>query len=118
MAVQALRTRRKQLYDFAEGHLPIVFWRELNVPSDRTLERDAKRVQEALVAFGIEVPEELLVRQKGATVYHCNNTYFEYSHANILFEAGFCDIDSTDEYDFTPLHKACLGRQGFDHGLA
>lgn len=117
LAIDALKSRRVQLYDFAKESLPTKIWEHLDVSDDRVLDRDAKRVQKALEDFGIEIPTALLVRQKAATVYHTSPS-LKVAHAESLYEAGFKDVDAIDDWGFTPLDTCCTFRPDLRDGLA
>jgi len=117
LTVQALRLKRSRLYDFAKEQLSETSWRQLKVSENRVLDKDAMGVQEALVAFGIQVPDELWVHRTTPTVYHVATPRFTVEHADILFEAGFHDVDSADEHRVTPIHYACAIRLELEPGL-
>lgn len=64
-AIDALKSRRMELYEMAQQLLPAKTWNELDLPDDRVLDQKASLVQEALQYVGIEVPDPLVVRAKG-----------------------------------------------------
>jgi hypothetical protein len=120
LAVEALQSRRAHLYKFAKNNLPTNVWNELNLPNDRILDKDAKRVQNTLKRLGIEVPKELRVQQIATTVYHTDSTYMlEPAEADLLFKAGFKDVHAADYMGITPLEACCVfgSKIGLKNGL-
>jgi len=121
VAVEALLDRRTQLYDMAMEMLPGDVWTYLDVPGDRVLNKDAVQVQNALLDFGIKIPQALQVNQTVNTVYNGfgsplvtalpgDGTFesvfqetFITEAADSLFNSGFRDIDISDERGLTPL---------------
>src|SRR5262249_43036361 len=118
--------------------LPRNIWTNLDIPSDRVLDKDAVRVQKALLDFGIEVPQALQVNQTVTTVYHALTQSsrdflprYRYSSfggvfrdesitkvADSFFNSGFRDIDTSDEFGLTPLEFHCLHWDSLIDGLA
>jgi len=107
LAIDALKSRRMELYEMAKQLLPAKTWNELDLPDDHVLDQKASLVQDALQYVGIEVPATLVVRQKGHSVYHYIG--FSVEVMELLFKAGFHDIDSADSYGLTPFQSQCLG---------
>ncbi len=122
LAIDSLKSRRLQLYNFAKESLPIELWERLDIANDRVLDRYANYFQKTLKDVDIEVPKALLVTQLAATVYHgAASCTLKAAHAERLFEAGFKDFDATDDEDLTPLEAFCLSsftdRKNLEDGL-
>jgi hypothetical protein len=109
LVIDALKSRRVRLFEFAKQSLPTKSWEHLDISDDRVLDRDAEHVQKALEDVGIEIPKALLVTQLVATVFHDTRRYtLKAAQAERLLEAGFKDFDATDDEGLTPLEAYCL----------
>jgi len=115
LAVDALRARRMELYQMAQQLLPAKTWEELDLPDDCILDQKASLVQEALQNAGIEVPYPLIVRQKGQSVHHYWASPGEVRE--LLFKAGFRDIDLANDEGLTPLQVHCLHLLSLQYGF-
>lgn len=113
--VETLTDRRKRLYHLAKERLPTAIWDDLRILDDRVLDKDAKWIQQILLDMGIEVPEELMVHVNGPTVYHWGRLSgkLDAEGAEMLFGAGFLDIDVPNTVGLTPLQEICLYRTRF-----
>ena len=95
--------RRRKLFELAKLTLPAEVWADLDVPTDRLLDDRAAEIQRVLLDAGIEIPKLISVLQRRGTVYHGDIKSAE--QADQLWDAGFRDIDSRDEFGRTPLSK-------------
>ena len=101
--ISALVDRRERLRKFAALVLPDEESSRFGLNSGHLLDVQAANITNAILGLGISVGSALLpspiLEQK--TVYHTRN--LNVSMADMLFEAGFRDIDGTDNYGWTPL---------------
>ncbi|KAM5376888.1 hypothetical protein ACJZ2D_005232 [Fusarium nematophilum] len=104
--INTLAKRRRQLHTLAVQHLPLHWLRRLGITSDRVcsrlLDHRALEVYLCLRDHGIEVPASLRPG-KSVTMYHLKN--ITVALAEELFQAGFQDIDISDDEGTTPLCK-------------
>jgi hypothetical protein len=102
--VNALAKRSRRLYDIAAKSLPASFTDTLL--SDRLLDADKSRVCNALDIYNIRVPKVL---RASDPVYHFvwsthrSNPGFSKEIAQLLYEAGFRDVDAVNTRGYTPL---------------
>ena len=99
--LSALQVRRRKLFELAKHTLPAEVWADLDVPTDRLLDERAAEIQRVLVDADIEIPKSISVPQTRETVYH--GSIYNVKQADQLWNAGFRDIDSQDEFGRTPL---------------
>ena len=101
--LSALQQRRRKLFELAKHTLPAEVWADLDVPTDRLLDERAAEIQRVLVDADIEIPKSISVPQTRETVYHSRTLTVK--QADQLWDAGFRDIDSRDEFGRTPLMR-------------
>ncbi len=101
--LSTLQERRRKLFELAKHTLPAEVWADLDVPTDRLLDERAAEIQRILIDADIEIPKSISVPQRRMTVYH--DSIYYVNQADQLWDAGFRDIDSQDEFGHTPLMR-------------
>jgi ankyrin repeat protein len=99
--LSTFQERRRKLFELAKRTLPAEVWADLDVPTDRLLDERAAEIQRVLVDADIEIPKSISVPQARGTVYH--GPIQSAKQADQLWDAGFKDIDSWDEFGRTPM---------------
>lgn len=111
--IRHLLDRRKRLWDLAHEKLPRFEFERLGLQDDRILDAKAFLVSSALLEHGIEINPALMpsLKPRKKTVYH--TWCLDVPTANMLFKAGFRDIDELDHDDLTPFcyHTLSLRHQ-------
>jgi len=102
--LSTFQERRRKLFELAKRTLPAEVWADLDVPTDRLLDERAAEIQRVLVDADIEIPKSISVPQARGTVYH--GPILSAKQADQLWDAGFRDIDSWDEFGRTPMMDA------------
>ncbi|KAH7371860.1 hypothetical protein BKA64DRAFT_729050 [Cadophora sp. MPI-SDFR-AT-0126] len=97
--------RRKRLLDFALEKLPPFELESFNLKHDRILDAQASTVTSILIERGLEIVPALMpsLKPKRTSVYH--GLGLDVSTADLLFEAGFRDVDEIDDDGMTPFWK-------------
>ena len=103
LLIPALVNRRNRLQQLAFEHLPERLYNSLGICPDRILDKQACQTYMALTDNGILVPASLTCPDRIQTVYHNSLTP---RSAEMLYEAGFLDIDELDSKCVTPLMHA------------
>jgi hypothetical protein len=100
--------RRSRLLDLAFESLPTWDFERLRLKDDRILDAQAASVIDALLQHDVDIVPTLMPSHmvERTTVYHSVN--LDVSTANILFKAGFKDIDGTDITGLTPFSSHAL----------
>ena len=101
--LDGLRCQRQGLRNLACLYLPEDLRSELIGTDDRIPDAMAPKIQEALIALGVEIPPNLAVFQKSATVYHTWSVRLDINSAESLYTAGFRDTDVFDQSGKTPM---------------
>ena len=99
--VRALVDSRNRLQELALHSLPENVVQQLHIPGDRVLDAQTQNVFEALVDNGVHIPKPLRLLTFEGTVYHALDLKPEF--ADILFDAGFLDIDGLDSQGRSPM---------------
>jgi hypothetical protein len=101
--ISSLVDRRERLRKFAALVLPDEESSRFDLNSGHLLDVQAADVTNAILGLGISVEPALLPSPilEQTTVYHTRN--LNVSTADMLYDAGFQDIDGTDGYGKTPL---------------
>jgi ankyrin repeat protein len=99
--LSTFQERRRKLFELAKRTLPAEVWADLDVPTDRLLDERAAEIQRVLVDADIEIPKSISIPQAHGTVYH--GPIQSAKQADQLWDAGFRDIDSWDEFGRTPM---------------
>ena len=99
--LRSLQERRRKLFELAKLTLPAEVWADLDVPTDRLLDGRAAEIQRVLIDAGIEIPKSISVSQRPGSVYH--SYIVSAKQADQLWDAGFRDIDSSNERGHTPI---------------
>ena len=100
LLIPALVNRRNRLQQLAFKHLPEHLYNSLGICPDRILDKQAYQTYMALADNGVLVPASLTCSNRIQTVYHNSLTP---RSAEMLYEAGFLDIDGLDFRRVTPL---------------
>ena len=100
LLIPALVNRRNRLQQLAFEHLPEHLYNSLGICPDRILDKQAYQTYMALADNGVLVPTSLTYSNRIQTVYHNSLTP---RSAEMLYEAGFLDIDEPDFQRVTPL---------------
>ena len=110
LLIPALVNRRNRLQQLAFEHLPEHLYNSLGICPDRILDKQAYQTYMALTVNGVLVPASLTCPDRIQTVYHNSHTP---RSAEMLYEAGFLDIDELNFQHVTPLMhvKVQLGGQ-------
>lgn len=108
--INALVDRRDRLRRLALEYLPGHVYDSLGIPEDRVLDKQAYTIYTALVANNVRVPASLYCSSKMETVYH--SQFLTPKFSELLFEAGFRDIDGLDSRRVTPVMS--LGMEWLD----
>lgn len=103
--VTALAERRRQLAELAKNVLVSSDYEVLLGSIPGLPDRTAYRIYKKILASGISVPPALQVSEKHFSVYHCV-VRLKSEEADVLYNAGFCDIDVLDDGGETPLIRA------------
>lgn len=103
--VTALAERRRQLAELAKDVLESSDHEVLLGSIPGLPDRTAYRIYKKILASGISVPPALQVSEKHFSVYHCVEG-LKLEKANVLYNAGFCDVDVLDDDGKTPLIRA------------
>ena len=101
--LSTLQERRRKLFELAKHTLPGEVWADLDVPTDRLLDGRAAEIQQVLVDADIEIPKSISVPRTRTSIYHSYDLTVK--KADQLWDAGFRDIDSSDESGRTPIMK-------------
>jgi len=102
MLVTALAERRRQLAELAKDVLASSDYEVLLGSIPGLPDRTAYRIYKKILASGIGVPPALQVPERHFSVYHCV-WRLKLEEANVLYNAGFHDIDVLDDGGQTPL---------------
>ena len=100
LLIPALVNRRNRLQQLAFEHLPEHLYNSLGICPDRILDKQAYQTCIALADNGVLVPASLTYSNRIQTVYH---NLLTPRSAEMLYEAGFLDIDELDFQRATPL---------------
>ena len=98
--VSHLAARRKRLRDFAADMLSDIELQIVDLREDRLLDGQASVVTSVLLRIGVEIPPALLPPKLKSTVYHTSG--MNVGMANLLYDAGFRDVDEVDAHGMTP----------------
>ena len=111
LLIPALVNRRNRLQQLAFEHLPGHLYNSLGICPDRILDKQAYQTYIALADNGVLVPASLSCPSRIQTVYHKSLTP---RSAEMLYEAGFLDIDEPDFQGVTPLMHVNFWSRGED----
>ncbi|PYI01492.1 hypothetical protein BO78DRAFT_401250 [Aspergillus sclerotiicarbonarius CBS 121057] len=100
LIVAALANKRRRLQALAETHLPSETLSQLGIRSDCLMGFNAAAVCARLRANSVSIRRDLM-EGKGWLIY--NGGWWGCKSADLLWDAGFRNIDETDEQGFTAL---------------
>lgn len=120
--VDALADRRRQLAELAKTVLSSSDYVMLVGSVIGLLDQTAYGVYKRIIESGHPVGPALRVSQRHTSVYHYR-PYLTVEKANLLYNAGFYNVDAPDEGGYTPLMVAatdldCQQVQAFLNGLS
>ena len=104
--VNAIKSRRERLLSLALSQLSETAVRSLNLDSPRLLDTDAPTIADILRKNGIKLP--VCLNPDKTSIFHSfriNCGHGGIQLANILYEAGFTEVDAPDDEGMTPLQR-------------
>ncbi|KAL2836883.1 hypothetical protein BJY01DRAFT_251762 [Aspergillus pseudoustus] len=111
--ISVLVTSRRQLQYFALQYLPLEVLRSLSLPTSALLDSNASTVYKRFTDYDIEVPEPGF---ESESVYNAVEGYV--TAMELLHQAGFTDLNQSNEHGITPimnLFLPFLGRYSDPH---
>lgn len=104
LMVDTVKARRESLFNLALTKLPVTTFQSLGLDGAKLLDADTKRVTKQIEDCLIPLPRRL--RAGSYPVFHCFNILCPKGGielADMLYDAGFRDVDAPDSRGETPL---------------